>query len=78
MDGVQAVPPTVAPDTVMILDLAASPPKVLGRAERAEQRRRRAAERRRLEGRVLRAGDGRDEDRSGRRQEVGAGQQAAR
>jgi len=30
VDGVQTVPPTVAPDTVMILDIGVSPPKVLG------------------------------------------------
>jgi len=29
VDGVQTVPPTVAPDTVMVLDLGVSPPKVL-------------------------------------------------
>ena len=30
VDGVQTVPPSVAPDTVMVLDLSVSPPKVLG------------------------------------------------
>ena len=64
VDGQNTVPANPPPDTVTVLDIGVSPPKVLGEAAGAEQRGRRAAKRRGLEGRKLRDRDLGHEGRS--------------